>query len=253
MSEQIQPWTVPIYVDRFWSRVEVLGNDDCWEWKRGATVQGYGCFHFGHSSIRAHRFSYQLHNGPIAEHQCVCHSCDNPRCVNPAHLWLGTRAENNADKNAKGRNVIPKQLTGEGNTNSVLSTPEVVAIRVMARCGMPQARIASYLGVSTASVCMIVSGERRQEETEQRVSACVNYCAGVETESLERTSLKGLQVANEAHAEMLAKCTQQRDDLLAALRLLLPMAKGYAAISDVGSNQSFCAAVESLIAKVESK
>ena len=174
-----EPWVVPVYVERFWSRVDKASPNGCWEWKRGATVQGYGNFHFGHSSIRAHRFSYQYYNGAIRDHDCVCHSCDNPRCVNPDHLWLGTRAENNADKEAKGRAVHPDQGSGEQNSNSVLTTPEVIALRVMARLGVPQARIANYLRVSTAATCLIVNGKRRVEETEQRVSACVNALAGI--------------------------------------------------------------------------
>ena len=184
MKHTPEPWENKAIVSRFWSKVSVKSDIDCWEWQAGKTSQGYGGFHYGKFSIRAHRFSYQLHNRKINEYECVCHSCDNPSCVNPKHLWIGTRAENNADKEAKGRGTYPNQMSGEGNTNYVLTTPEVISIKVMARKGMPQARIASYIGVSAATVCMVVNGDRRKEETEERVSACVNACAGISEESL---------------------------------------------------------------------
>ena len=204
-----EPWNNQKYIERFWSRVDVKGPDECWEWKRGSTVQGYGCFHYGSSSIRAHRFSYQQHNGPIKEHDCVCHSCDNPKCVNPAHLWIGTRAENNADKEAKKRGVHPVQSSGESNTNYVLTTPEVIAARVMSRKGLPQARIAKLLDVSTSAVCLIVNGERRVDETERRVSACVNACAGIPTSRLEAGAADILAYSMELK--------KQRDELLSDL------------------------------------
>ena len=207
-----EPWEDPSCIKRFWSKVDVAGKDDCWVWQKGISGFGYGNFHYGNMSIRAHRFSYQLHNGKIRNHDCVCHSCDNPKCVNPAHLWIGTRAENNADKEAKKRGVYPVQSNGEANTNSILTTPEVIAARVMARKGLPQARIAKLLGVSTATVCMIVNGERRSEETEQRVSACVNACAGIPTYQLTAENDNPTNLG-----EVIDAIRDQRDELLAAL------------------------------------
>jgi predicted transcriptional regulator len=111
-----------------------------------------------------------------------------------------------------GELTYPVQSNGEANTNSILTTPEVIAARVMARKGFPQARIAKLLGVSTATVCMIVNGERRSEETEQRVSACVNACAGFSTETLELiASVGGMQHKMTATAVV----ASQRDELLA--------------------------------------
>lgn len=88
------------------------GPDSCWE------IAGFGNTNGGHVFIKienrpvyAHRLAWELANGPIPEGMVVCHECDNPRCCNPAHLWLGTVADNNADRSAKGRSFRGKQTT----------------------------------------------------------------------------------------------------------------------------------------------
>jgi hypothetical protein len=90
--------------ERFWAFVPVRG-DGCWEWSGSVTEKGYGQFGDGRrpNNVRAHRFSWELANGPIPDGRIVLHSCDNPPCVNPAHLRLGSDAENTADMIAKGR------------------------------------------------------------------------------------------------------------------------------------------------------
>lgn len=94
------------YFRRFWSKVHKTGS--CWLWKAGVDIGGYGVFTFKGKSVKAHRVSYELAYDPIPEGLFVLHKCDNPPCVNPKHLFVGTIAENNADRNNKGRTVAPK-------------------------------------------------------------------------------------------------------------------------------------------------
>lgn len=98
---------------RFWNKVALpdsIGTDQCWDWLGKPHDSGYGRFSIGHRIIRAHRFAYELVVGPIPDGLFVCHSCDNRLCCNPAHLWLGSCADNLADMVRKGRSA-----TGEKN------------------------------------------------------------------------------------------------------------------------------------------
>ena len=91
--------------DRFWSKVRKADGDGCWEWMGARVKTGYG--QIGRSRTRqliaTHRLSWELYRGAIPSGLCVCHRCDNPRCVRPDHLFLGTQADNIHDMVAKGR------------------------------------------------------------------------------------------------------------------------------------------------------
>lgn len=91
------------WIKRFWSSVDKDGENGCWLWTRGRNEHGYGVLDRKSGSGLAHRYSWELANGPIPTGLQVLHRCDNPPCVNPEHLFLGTRLDNMADMTAKGR------------------------------------------------------------------------------------------------------------------------------------------------------
>jgi len=90
-------------VQRFWSKVDISMEDECWEWKAGFYRDGYGGFHILNKSFKAHRVAWMIIHGEIPDGLCVCHKCDNKRCVNPEHLFLGTITDNNRDMVQKKR------------------------------------------------------------------------------------------------------------------------------------------------------
>ena len=96
---------VPAWAERFWSKVlKVEGG--CWEWQAGKFTTGYGQFGLDKKQRTAHRVSYELANGPIPDGLLVRHACDNPGCVNPAHLLLGTHKDNTWDMILRGRSTL---------------------------------------------------------------------------------------------------------------------------------------------------
>ena len=111
--------------NRFWSKVDRCGPDECWEWI-GWRHKGYGRFAIHGKTHRAHRVAYELVNGPIQDRQEVCHSCDNPACCNPSHLFLGTHKDNMLDAINKNRFV-----EGEADGNAKLTTEQVVQMRTL--------------------------------------------------------------------------------------------------------------------------
>lgn len=128
---------------RFWKKVNKNGptmphmSTPCWMWLGWQRPGGYGQIKVGKYNIAVHRFSYELHNGSIPDGLLVCHDCDNRMCVNPDHLWPGTQADNNADKEQKGRGVYPKgrivplelRPKGESHGCAKLTKAQVIEIR----------------------------------------------------------------------------------------------------------------------------
>jgi hypothetical protein len=148
--------TIPL-IDRFWSRVDKSG--DCWVWTAATTNGGYGVIRdTGRNGkiIRAHRLSWELHNGPIPAGIEVCHRCDNPPCVNPAHLFLGTHQDNVTDTVNKGR------ASGGGPRGSLhhqakLTEAQVLDIRAVYAAGAAsQRQLARKYNVDRGTIQHIV-------------------------------------------------------------------------------------------------
>lgn len=121
-----QQWRVPL----FWSRVEVTKPDQCWPWRGRKDAAGYGLFTTGGVGHMAHRVAYFIAFSKDPESMQVCHECDNPTCCNPGHFFLGTIADNMADRTAKGRTA-----SGEGNGNCRLTEVKVYQLRSLYESG----------------------------------------------------------------------------------------------------------------------
>lgn len=98
--------------DRFQRKFQSSPDGGCWEWAANKDAKGYGLLAFKGKSYRAHRLSWELTNGPIPDGMLVCHKCDNPSCVNPEHLFIGTPKDNTQDSVKKGRHVMPQKSPG---------------------------------------------------------------------------------------------------------------------------------------------
>ena len=130
---------------RFWKKVSK--TDTCWFWTGKKRPNGYGCIQEagkGSKTLSSHRVSYEIHNGKIPDGLVVMHSCDNPSCVNPEHLSLGTHRENNADMIAKGRKIVVPSH-GEKNGQSRLN---LIQVKYIKGCDKTNAALARELNVS---------------------------------------------------------------------------------------------------------
>jgi hypothetical protein len=136
--------------ERFW--IKVKRSDGCWLWMGNKSKTGYGNFHAFGKEMRAHRYSYILHNGPIPEGICVLHRCDNPPCVNPVHLFLGTNEDNVRDKLQKGR-----QRWAEG-MGPKLTIGQVREIRSALAAGAQCSALGVKYGVDSRTIHAIKAG-----------------------------------------------------------------------------------------------
>lgn len=141
----------------FWHYVQPAAIEACWEWQGpNDSGQGYGRFKVNGIPYIAHRVSYELHYGAISDDQFVCHHCDNPKCVNPYHLFLGTPQDNAADMFAKQRHVH-----GALHPFAKLTDEEVQKIRELYATGNYRQRdIGSMFGVCKTTIGTIVRGEK---------------------------------------------------------------------------------------------
>jgi len=145
----------------------------CWNWTRRSKQNGYGVAYLGKERWLAHRAAYTLVKGAIPEGMSVCHSCDNPACINPDHLWLGTHKENMHDAIKKGRSSKPPVHVGEDhwrhkypemvergedNPNAIKTDEEVIALRRDYVAGTPLSDLYVRYQVTKATIHDYTSG-----------------------------------------------------------------------------------------------
>jgi hypothetical protein len=151
-----------VFFNRFLARVSIKGKDECWEWLGRVDDEGRGLFDWQAEDIMlASMASYTFFVGPIPRRNgrrlCVCHSCDNPLCVNPFHLWIGTQKQNIHDMMAKGRENMYYDRRGERNPKAKLDQRIVEYIRSEHRRGHRSlSELARRFNVSVSAVWDIV-------------------------------------------------------------------------------------------------
>jgi hypothetical protein len=145
---------------RFARRV-YLAPSGCWEWRGAVNEHGYGILgrgRRGDGNVKAHRVSYEIHHGVTLEPDvCVCHHCDNPCCVNPQHLFIGSQHENLADMRRKQRDSRPPVFMGTANQQAKLTPEQVAHIRKLSAAGHSSRAVAAQFGISKTAVLSIVN------------------------------------------------------------------------------------------------
>lgn len=150
--------------ERFFAKVNKNGSNDCWEWNGYLFETGYGKVSIKRlhkNALKAHRVSYMMHCGPIPKGMKICHKCDNRKCVNPAHLFLGTQQDNVKDMIAKGRNANTK---GSANGNSKLTESDIKEI-VKLLSIKNNKEIGAIYKVTHSTISLIRLGKRWSEVT----------------------------------------------------------------------------------------
>jgi hypothetical protein len=147
---------------RFGRYVYLLLSNGCWEWRGAKNERGYGLIGKeggrGAGNIRAHRLSYQIfYRVNLTKEECVCHRCDNPPCVNPDHLFVGSQQENLLDMFAKARNSKPPVRYGEANNKAKLTEQDVIKIRQLYDHGLSSRKIAKLFFVDKSTILAIIN------------------------------------------------------------------------------------------------
>lgn len=141
---------------KFKARVDMGGPDDCWTWNAGKHTRGYGVFSLYHRTYLAHRIAMALDGRDPLELN-ACHTCDNPPCCNPKHLFAGTQADNVADCNAKGRS---NPASGERNGKAKITEFDVIAIRAVPKYYGYRCDLKAKYGLSDSQINRIRSGQK---------------------------------------------------------------------------------------------
>lgn len=148
--------------ERFWEKVDIGLDDECWNWRAKLTWTGYGSFRLGNIHIAAHRMSWILHFGEIPRGLFVCHHCDNRKCVNPKHLFVGTNGDNMQDMWDKQRHPTDNMgrpsatMRGEQNIKAIITADDVRIIRRMNDYGVSHLELSALFGVKKPAIWKIV-------------------------------------------------------------------------------------------------
>jgi DNA-binding XRE family transcriptional regulator len=140
--------------DEFWAHVKRA--DGCWLWTGNFDSHGYGSLQYEGQKVGAHRVAWELTHGVIPADMCVCHRCDNPKCVNPEHLWLGTKSENALDRHVKGRSRGPEGIRQHDARLNLQKAEDIRAAYATRR--YTQRALGVRYGVAQQSIGKIVNG-----------------------------------------------------------------------------------------------
>lgn len=141
-------------IERFSAKYQIDENTKCWNWTGSKFSDGYGSFRYQKEVISAHRASYLLHVGDIPDGLCVCHHCDNPACVNPEHLFLGTHKDNMNDRDQKGR-------CSSGEKSGVAKLTDAQVLEIRASTGTTRT-IGKQYGVNNTHISLIRRNKTRR-------------------------------------------------------------------------------------------
>lgn len=142
---------------RFWEKVDVRSENECWNWTGSVDGGNYGEFMIStHNREKAHRYSWRLVHGDIPDKLYICHHCDNPLCVNPSHLFLGTSYDNTHDKLNKNRH---KRLRGKLNGMCKLQEQDIIDIREKHNNGVSYKKLGAEYGISMTQIGRIIKRE----------------------------------------------------------------------------------------------
>ena len=156
--------------ERFWNKVNILGKNDCWEWQASLNNAGYGNFKYNGNIIGSHRMVWFLTYGEFPR-LFVLHKCDNRKCCNPNHLFLGTNQDNMNDMINKGRSAKGNKssyklhpesyLRGENHPQHKLSNFDVEKIKELSKNGIGGRKLSQMFGVYEGHISNIIHGRRR--------------------------------------------------------------------------------------------
>jgi len=154
-EECVNPHHYRTRLQYFESLIKINNDTGCHEWV-GPKKEGYGWFSIDGNLKSAHRISFEIHKGPIPEKINVCHSCDNPSCVNPEHLWLGTQFDNVNDMMSKKRG---NKASGESHHKAKITEDDVRLIRSLLSEGISMRHIQHKLNISYRIIQRVCSGQ----------------------------------------------------------------------------------------------